>query len=261
MILRVSFVASVFFNFAMNAQDQGAGVNELPISFPDVASRACVLDRQSISFIDTVAFEQFRCEIISEIEFPKAIAFLESIVQKYPQAFLNVKMVMSRMPCPQASVSVIHIPYNWLLELEAEIPKVQKWIEWALLHEAGHIKRKHVLKNFVTQNLMHLAGLSGMAYFGGKFLVTRNTGDGQSFWDVYVAYFSAIILFPILYSRFVMEPQADDFAVQTCDNAQALEAGALFLDKCSLDNIMYPTVQSRIDKIHAALSKRFGKNI
>lgn len=222
----------------------------------------CNLSIDQVGGIDAIAWDGSGAEIISREEFPRAVAFLEKIVAKYPEAFKNVKIVMSRMPHPQASPNIIHIPYNWLLELEAEISKVQGWTEWALLHEAGHIKNSHVVKCFTAQWLINLVGLSGIAYLMYKIQKADNRKDFdtafKSMFVVYFGYFITAFVFPVAYSRFVMEPEADDFAARTCDNPEALEAGAVFLDKCSLNNIMYPTVQSRIDKIHQALRERFS---
>lgn len=259
MIHTVCFVMIGLLNFGITVCGTDIELQDEVVTLPVEDSGVCSVDVRQLSLLDAIAFDGYGCELISPVQFPKATAFLESIVKKYPDAFLDVKIVMSRMPYPQASAKVIHMPYNWLLELEAQIPQVQKWTEWTLLHEAGHIKRQHVLKNFVVQKLIHVMGIGGIAYLLTKSIKTKQRQYVDALVATYVIYCSAFIFFPILYSRFVMEPEADDFAAQTCQSVEALEMGALFLGKCTMNNAMYPTVQSRIDKIYTALLKRFGK--
>lgn len=63
-----------------------------------------------------------------------------------------------------------------------------------------------------------------------------------------------------LYSKYIAEPQADDFAAEKCQDKQALEAAVEWLDGCATDHPNYPTVEERIEKIKDAINSRFNEN-
>jgi hypothetical protein len=191
--------------------------------------------RSDMCWNDVNVYRISKAEVISDVEFPKARLFIEKLIKKYPKEFNNVSFYMARSYSPFAGRGFIGIPYDILVSLENEILTVQNLIEWMLLHEAGHIHHQHV-KVLLVFEAMKKIGLSGV-------IGTVCSDIGST-----------------LYSKYVAESQADDFAAKKCKNKKALEAGAVWLDKCTLDNPSYPSVQNRIEKINKAIERRFEKS-
>jgi hypothetical protein len=229
--------------------------------------------RSDMSYNDINICNIYKAEIISEVEFYKARFFLANLIKKYPKEFHEVSFYMVRNPYPFTGYGIIGIPYEWLVMLENEISVAEKWMEWALLHEAGHIHHQHVkiLSLFVEVQsfLKQCLAMALCASIGGSFIsdsdFTKLYGkDIQQKHLYFAAGFFATSAFicsiaSILYSKHVAEPEADDFAAEKCQNKKALEAGAVWLDKCTLDNSLYPSVEDRIAKINTAIEKRFTR--
>lgn len=100
--------------------------------------------RDDLSLNDEKICLDYQAEVISEYEFPKARLFLTNLIQKYPEEFSNVSFYKVKGFVPFAGMGIIGVPYEWLVMLENEVPVAQKWMEWAFLHEAGHIHHQHV---------------------------------------------------------------------------------------------------------------------
>lgn len=206
----------------------------------------------------TVKFKE-----ISEESYPKATVYFENMKAKYPQALDGVSIVIANVTGPMSSSLVIMFPKAWIDELEAEVvlgksTQVQNIIEWTLLHEAGHIKKQHISKLLIATT----ATSAVVAYTVYKAECFKDYSPAQRFFIKYGIYVVAFHLLNFAektaYSRYVMEPEADDFANEFCDNLQALDAAAEWLDRATVDVINYPTKASRIGKIKQALLKRFG---
>jgi hypothetical protein len=212
----------------------------------------------------------YKAEVISEVEYPKSRLFLQNLIQKYPKEFENVSFYMVRSFSPFAGCGIIGIPYEWLIKLEAQVSIAEQWIEWALLHEAGHIHHQHV-KVYSYLNIGQVIFSQVMVTaFGtiiGMNFMTKEAIEKQFGKEEYVKYIAiaglvgviSCIAAQVAYSKYVAEPQADDFSAEKCQSKEALEAGACWLDKVSLDNAMYPSVESRVAKIQKAIEKKFGK--
>ncbi len=230
--------------------------------------------RNDMQWNDQCICIAYKAEVISEVEYPKSRLFLQNLIQKYPKEFENVSFYMVRNFSPFAGCGIIGIPYEWLIKLEAQIPIAEQWTEWALLHEAGHIHHQHV-KVYYYLNIGQLIFLQVMGTAFGMIIghnsMIKNPTEQQFKEDFskkhlqYIAIAGLVgaiscVITQIAYSKYVAEPQADDFSAEKCQNKEALEAGACWLDKVSLDNAMYPSVESRITKIKKAIEKKFGKN-
>jgi len=230
--------------------------------------------RDDMHWNDQFISVTYKAEVISEKEYPKSRIFLQNLIQKYPKEFEGVSFYMARNFSPFAGCGIIGIPYEWLIKLEAEIPVAQQWIEWALLHEAGHIHHQHVkvysyfnIGQVISLNIGNIAyGLAlGMNIIGEeetKKIYGENISANNMLKIGFIGFAGMVasILGLATYSKYISEPQADDFAAEKCQSKEALEAGAVWLDKVSLDNAMYPSVQDRVEKINKAIEKRF-KNI
>jgi len=223
------------------------------------------------NFFDDCICEIYKAECINQNDFPEAYKFLVSLVHKYPQEFKNVRFLKVRGTMPFAGCSIVGIPYQWLLELEAKIPQAQAWTEWALLHEAGHVHHQHVkMMNYlnIIKIIFYQCFGSSLVYsfmlpFISEETIKQKFGsEVEKKHIVYITFsFLSVALLTelanILYSRYIAEPQADDFAAEKCNSKEALQAGILFLNEVSLDNPAYPLVEDRVLKIKNAIEAKF----
>lgn len=234
------------------------------------ADLACFEYREHFNSTDGLICQSYNADTIYYDEFPKAYKFLVNLIRKYPEEFKNVTFVKVKGTIPFAGCSVIGIPYQWLLDLESEIKVAEQWTEWALLHEAGHIHHQHV--KFLTclavmKNVFYQCFTSGLVSLAVLHFISDETFKkswGQECEKYHIVY--AVLSFlsvamateigTMLYSRFVAEPQADDFAVEKCKSKEALEGGIKFLDEVVLDNLSYPSVEDRIAKIKNAIESK-----
>ena len=201
---------------------------------------------------------------ISRDVYPHAVAYFNKMKAKYPEALTDVSIVIAEVSGPWSSSCVIMFPRLWVEQLEAEIKnseitQVQDVIEWALLHEAGHVKKEHLAKIMVAT----IVTCALSAYTVWKLEYFTDYSTVQRFFIKYGIYVVAANLLnlteKIAYSRYVMEPEADDFANELCDNPQAFEQAIKWLQGNCGDDILHPTIASRIEKIKQAALKKFGK--
>jgi len=200
---------------------------------------------------------------ISKEQYPKAIVYLETMKAKYPKALDGVSIVIANVTVSMSSSLVIMFPKLWIDQLEAEIvlgqtTQVQNVIEWFLLHEAGHVNKEHISKLVIATTATTLL----VAYTVWKSEYLKDYSTVQRFFIKYGIYAIAANILSYAertaYSRYVMEPEADDFANELCSNPKAFDAAAEWLERVAVDNASYPTKASRIGKIQQTLLKKFG---
>ena len=210
--------------------------------------------------IDYVVKRKYTVEEIPVEEYPKACKYLDGLRAKYPDAFPeNVKFVIAAVPCPHAVASLIMLPVLWLEQLETESYEVQCIAEWALLHEAGHIHCAHVVKGTVVSTLVHM----GIAVAVYKYCKSTYPDTFQGHWATGGLVYGSMVagagiktLGLLAYQRYMMEPQADDFANTTCTNPDAIKFGMAWLDRVSIDVVNYPTKASRIALMQKSMDEK-----
>ncbi|NOY53337.1 MAG: M48 family metallopeptidase [Deltaproteobacteria bacterium] len=142
-----------------------------------------------------------------------------------------------------------------------------------LAHEAGHWKKKHLLKGIVLSQTLTFAG----AYFAWRFtrtdLLTNLFGiEPTSFFAklVILGFFYSIVSFPLtpLMSMLTRhyEREADDFACETSGDRESLASSLIKLARDNLSNLhphpwyaafyySHPPVVERVRKIRKTSSK------
>lgn len=196
---------------------------------------------------------------ISEKSYPKTLAYFEMLRLKYPKALKGVKIVISPVAGPMASSYNIMFPLAWIEELEKETEKTQLVVEWVILHEAGHIYHSHVAK-IVTAQWAALALLAGSYIAISK----DNPKYKLSYLQMFGAYLATSVVLSIghiIYSRNLMEPQADDFANELCDNPLAFIEAAKWFDRVAFDGMTHPPYESRVAKMEQAMQAKFGMSL
>lgn len=186
--------------------------------------------------------------------YPKAVAYFENLRLKYPTALpASVLIVIGQVAGPCATDSEIIFPLSWIAELEEEKALTLAATEWILLHEAGHIYHAHRLK-FLAAN--------SIALFVGLTLIYANAPESLSSFENIKTCFKGISIISgighLAYSRWKMEPQADDFANEHCDNLAAFKAAVEWMEKMEFDGFTHPSMQSRIDKMNKVMLQKFG---
>ena len=193
---------------------------------------------------------------ISGKHYPKTLAFLEKLRTKYPKALKDVSIVISQYPGPVSSPRSIAFPLTWIDELEKELLQTQLITEWIILHEAGHIYHSHLAKSQAAQWTVTALAL------GAYIAISQNnpefsTTTMQKF-GLYVANNITCAIGHLMYSRYIMEPQADDFANELCENPEAFIETAKWFEKIAFDGMTHPSCASRVAKMEQALQDKFG---
>ncbi|HSW76351.1 MAG TPA: M48 family metalloprotease [Candidatus Saccharimonadales bacterium] len=200
----------------------------------------------------------FKFQEISQDLYPKTVAYFDRMRAKYPHALGDISCVIGNVMVPTSSCLVIMFPKVLIDEIEAEImldasTEVQNIVEWILLHEAGHIKKEHIVKLVIANTLTNLF----IAYTIFKTQYFKNWTTFEKFLSYFLAAHVIILGERFVYSRYIMEPEADDFANELCDNPNAFTHAADWMQRCVIDDILHPTKISRIKKIKQAAGKKF----
>jgi STE24 endopeptidase len=146
-----------------------------------------------------------------------------------------------------------------------------------LAHEAGHWKRKHVLKRIAAVEALSLAGLLlAWKILDGPFLTSLFHIDGDGFFAglVLLAFAGGIALFPLTplmsYLSRRHEREADAFACDMIENPEDLAGALIKLSKDNLANLhphpfyaafyySHPPILERIQSLRAADAAPIGK--
>lgn len=266
-----NFVMSDFHNFKNEDDVTVENIVSSETDFIDQDAHFRYPKDDSLSFLDKNICEIYRAEKIDRQDFPEAYQFLVDLVIKYPKEFEHVTFLKVRGTVPFAGCSIIGIPYQWLLELESKIPVALQWAEWALLHEAGHVHHQHVKMLtylIVAKSIFYQLCVSSLGYCLMMPFISDETIKKQ--WNAKIEkkdiayttifFLSTALVFEIssiIYSRYVAEAGADDFAAEKCMSKEALQAGAIFLEEVSLDSPLYPSIEDRVSKINNAIKSKF----
>ncbi len=197
---------------------------------------------------------------IDVAKFPKAVAYLQKVTAKYSDVLTGIPIYISNYPDMKATATEIYIGQFWIDELEKENVKMQQLVEWTILHEAYHVNHRHLEKYmsiyFGAYALIFAGALYTLAFhsteiFAGlslqvKFLV--------SFATMYFALQVPHVL-KIAYSRFIMEPQADNFANKMCRCKDAFSVAKVFIANSPQD-LLHPSHKSRLAKMDKVLQIR-----
>lgn len=212
---------------------------------------------------------------LSPTYYPKAVAYLEDLKEIYPQ-FKSTSMFISlKYPSPHASFNAIYFPKKWILLLEAGNQFYIQATEWVILHEYGHIDHRDSYKALAVPGLFSLWKIMMSSLINSfDFLpdiitskskeketvksVTNNVLFGGPFsWQFII---STGVYF--IYWFAIKEYQADDYAMQHCDNAQAWIAAYEFLDRIAPLGLYAGFTHSfkkyRLSRIKAGFKKKFG---
>ncbi len=216
----------------------------------------------AVNAVDFIVKRTYKVEEISVEKYPKACKYFDGLRVKYPDAFPeNVKFVIAAVACPHAGASILMLPVLWIEQLETEIYEAQCVAEWVLLHEAGHIHCAHTVKGTVASTLVHVAiAVAVYKYCKSTYPDTfqGNWATGGLVYGSMAAGASIKTLGLLAYQRYMMEPQADDFANATCTNPDAMKFGMAWLDRCGIDVINYPTKASRIALMQKSMEEKLG---
>lgn len=195
---------------------------------------------------------------ISQQSHPNAVAYFESLRSKYPKALQDVEIDVSSVLSPTAYLCSIVFPSAWIEDLEKRNIKTQLVTEWVILHEAGHLHYQHVAKTLLTK-LFFFATATRLCVVSKKDPADEFT-YAQMFY-AFVGMYGVSKLGEGIYSRYLMEPQADDFANKLCDNPRAFVETAKWLDEAAkkgFNSMTHPPYHSRIAKMKQAAQAKFG---
>ena len=141
-----------------------------------------------------------------------------------------------------------------------------------IAHEAGHWKKKHIIKNLALFELLSLIffyiafRLTESGYLLNLFSVSSSAGTGNIFYvsiSIFIIYFIAgIVLFPItplfnLMSRH-FEYEADEFAVKLVNGSENLRSALIKLSADNLSNPYPHPLYEIFHYSHPAILKRLS---
>ncbi|MFA5998681.1 MAG: M48 family metalloprotease [Candidatus Babeliales bacterium] len=220
-------------------------------AFGQTSCMGYVKDYYHWQFSTTFGFKE-----ISGKHYPKTVDFLEKLRTKYPKALNGISIVISQYPGPVSSTKSIAFPITWIDELEKELLQTQLVTEWIILHEAGHIYHSHIVKSYTTQwaaTAVALASYIAISKNDPEFSTTTMQKVG-----LYFANNITCMIGHLMYSRYIMEPQADDFANELCENPEAFIETVKWFEKIAFDGMTHPSCASRIAKMEQTLLDKFG---
>lgn len=170
-----------------------------------------------------------RLKIIAE-DYPKTVSYFNALKDKYP-ILQNMPILIWQGPC--ADANTIYFPLEWIQDLEAGNKFYLDTTEWVLLHEAGHIVYKDVVKSTVALSLAYAIG--------------------------------AISSIAVCIMNATREYRADKFAMTQCDNPDAWLAVYEFLDRYAslgfLPGITHSFKKYRLSLIANSFRKKFGYDL
>ena len=189
---------------------------------------------------------------LDEKYYPKTVAYFEKLSEKYP-VLKNIDILLLNGPC--ADVDTIYFPIKWIEKIEKGNKFYKDATEWIILHEAGHIHHKDVIKTIpATYGIM-------ASYLAIIFAQNFNTSNKTLLYGL-AAGLSIASVARLLYLLSTREYQADDFACKHCDNPEAWIAAYEFLDRFAplgwLPKIRHSCTKYRLERISKAFQEKFG---